>query len=200
MQIWKEYRKACFRKSNSSADLCEEAFYTYPSRIFNSSWANNYQLHMRHFTFVETEKYRKRKKKYRQILVSPLVSPLCLKEKPTKLLIELYSQQYNLISSWLSSSNFKKTPWNSEGAGDVLLSQRIFNRLTGPQQNPSFCYSENFTEKENLEWKMLVKIANLKCNNNKLDNSTMDYVQLQKSRKNAQTNGKKEWGYESLAS
>lgn len=47
---------------------------------------------------------------------------------------------------------------------------------------------------------MLVKIANLKCNNNKLDNSTMDYVQLQKSRKNAQTNGKKEWGYESLAS
>lgn len=63
MQIWKEYRKACFRISNSSADLCEEAFYTYPSRIFNSSWANNYQLHMRHFTFVETEKYRKRKKK-----------------------------------------------------------------------------------------------------------------------------------------
>lgn len=48
---------------------------------------------------------------------------------------------------------------------------------------------------------MFVKIAKLKCSNNKLDSSTttIHYVQLQKSWKTAQKSRKNEWAYESLA-
>lgn len=90
IQIWQNYGNIYFRKSNSSADLYEEAFCTYLSSIFNSTRVNNYQTHVRHFTYVETKTAEK------EFISS---SPLYLKEEPTEFLRALHSQQYNCMSS-----------------------------------------------------------------------------------------------------
>lgn len=126
-QIGRNYRNTCVRKPNSSAELCEEAFYTHPSNSFNPSRVNNEPTQRRHCTPW----------KWKTAEGEVISSPSYFKHKPTKFLIIFLK--------------LKKTNFGIEKGQEIYSwATESSRRLTALQQKPSLCYSE---KKKKFAWK-----------------------------------------------
>lgn len=139
-QIGRNYRNTCVRKPNSSAELCEEAFYTRPSNSFNPSRVNNDPTQRRRCTPW------KRKTAEGEVISSPS----CFKQKPTKFLIIFLKLKKTKLLELRQGRRSTPEPQNPHA--DSPHSSR--NPPSATQRK-----KKKLPEKENSERKTLLNIA-----------------------------------------